>query len=546
MKRCKKWISLLMAGMLVTATLAGCGNSGNGKTDTTAAAGTAAAGTESAVDAGTGNGTAAGDRNIVFGLNNTWGSVLPFENTSTYTAVILDTLYEPLVMATDHTETRAAESIDVSEDGLLWTVHLNPACVWSDGEPCTAEDWVWTLQSFTSPEFGAHGSTYRYSQMEGTDDTGLVPEGGALSVERVDEYTFTIGWKRPTYVDEFVGTSAKHFCAVPKHMLEDIPLSELESNEFWRNPVTNGCCTIVEETVAGQEITLAAKDEYYLGAPDFDRLTFRVVATSNAANAMVNGDIDVFYPVLSYEVNQEIVGQNGIHIIRDMSQRTVNCMPINNSRYNANVRRALNMLIDKKALAMLKAGEDGVPAGDPYLMYMDYYKEYTHERDVEGAKALLDEENFDYDNTVITLGVGDSSQNVGMIIQQNLAEAGVQVDLRVGEATTVFADQAEGNIDALIISYREGFSPTYLSSHFAPATDRYTHTEDTRFAELAEKINACTDETEKLELTQEMQQLFWDECPWIFLYSVPEDIAFSAKVGSADGVFGIWKWKLAE
>ena len=89
-------------------------------------------------------------------------------------------------------------------------------------------------------------------------------------------------------------------------------------------------------------------------------------------------------------------------------------------------------------------------------------------------------------------------------------------------------------------------SEQYLASHFSPATDRYTHTDDERFADLAVRINACTDEAEKLELTQEMQQLFWDECPWIFLYSVPQDMAFSSKVVSADGVFGVWKWKLAE
>jgi ABC-type transport system substrate-binding protein len=36
----------------------------------------------------------------------------------------------------------AAESWEVSEDGLTWYFHLRPGQVWSDGTPLTANDWV--------------------------------------------------------------------------------------------------------------------------------------------------------------------------------------------------------------------------------------------------------------------------------------------------------------------------------------------------------------------------------------------------------------------
>ncbi len=121
---------------------------------------------------------------------------MPFNNTSTYASLIIDALYEPLVAAGEDLEMRAAESIDISEDGLVWTVHLNPEVVWSDGEPVTADDWVWTFQTITNPELG---------------------------VTLIDEYTFEMRWKEATYLDEFAGTSAGHFIALPRHCLEDIP-----------------------------------------------------------------------------------------------------------------------------------------------------------------------------------------------------------------------------------------------------------------------------------------------------------------------------------
>ena len=40
----------------------------------------------------------------------------------------------------------AAESWTQSEDGLTWTFKLRPGLVWSDGEPLTAEDFVFALQ----------------------------------------------------------------------------------------------------------------------------------------------------------------------------------------------------------------------------------------------------------------------------------------------------------------------------------------------------------------------------------------------------------------
>ncbi len=45
----------------------------------------------------------------------------------------------------------AAESWDVSEDGLTWYFHLRPGQVWSDGTPLTANDWVATYRWMADP-----------------------------------------------------------------------------------------------------------------------------------------------------------------------------------------------------------------------------------------------------------------------------------------------------------------------------------------------------------------------------------------------------------
>jgi ABC-type transport system substrate-binding protein len=48
----------------------------------------------------------------------------------------------------------AAESWEVSEDGRVWTFHIMPGQVWSDGTPLTAYDYEATFRLGASPEHG--------------------------------------------------------------------------------------------------------------------------------------------------------------------------------------------------------------------------------------------------------------------------------------------------------------------------------------------------------------------------------------------------------
>src|SRR5690606_18629640 len=49
-------------------------------------------------------------------------------------------------------EPRAAESWDISADGRTYTFHLRPAARWSNGEPVTAADFVYSFRRLVDPE----------------------------------------------------------------------------------------------------------------------------------------------------------------------------------------------------------------------------------------------------------------------------------------------------------------------------------------------------------------------------------------------------------
>ncbi|MCD7813331.1 MAG: ABC transporter substrate-binding protein [Lachnospiraceae bacterium] len=470
----------------------------------------------------------AGEKSFVFGVSSTWNTWLSVNDTVTQNQMIHMMLFEPLITYGDAVYYRACESIDYSEDYKIWTMHLNENITWSDGEPTTADDYVFSWNFLTDPEFGVYTYTYYFNLLEGTEDSGLRAEGSELGVYKIDDYTLELHWKEATSLSDLT-TNNMLWSVYPKHILGDLPVAEIMDDPYWSAPIGNGACVFESEPVIGQELVLRARDDYYMEL-DFDKVTYLVVDTTNAANALLNGDIDTFYPELSTDVRKELDGQNGISFYLDEGTRTIYSLAINNERYSKPVRQALTMLIDKSIIAQAAAGEEGVPQGDPYLIYQDYYQEYTDVVDVDAAKAILDEEGFDYSRP-LTLACGEARTNWAMIIQQNLAAAGITVEITTGDASTIFSAQANGEVDAVMMGNNERFDPSSHYDKFSPGTGTYTHNnDDYTIYDLARQIAFTEDEDEKFALAQELQLVYWDICPWIFLFSIPSYIPTTEKL----------------
>ena len=145
---------------VVLAVAAGCGSSGSSDTTTSAGA--------SSSDV------------LRIGTVNYIDSLNPYNyiESQAYNAMIM--IYPQLVQyAPDFTfEGDWASSWKTSDDGLDWTFTLRPDTKWSDGEPLTASDAAWTIN--TTVKYGA-GSTAAMAaalahvkNAEATDDTTLV------------------------------------------------------------------------------------------------------------------------------------------------------------------------------------------------------------------------------------------------------------------------------------------------------------------------------------------------------------------------------------
>jgi len=70
-----------------------------------------------------------------------------------------------------------AESWDISDDGLIYTFHLNPRARWSNGDPVTAQDFVWSWPRVITHR-ALRGISWRRIHHVYRIDLGLSPWGG--------------------------------------------------------------------------------------------------------------------------------------------------------------------------------------------------------------------------------------------------------------------------------------------------------------------------------------------------------------------------------
>ena len=127
----RRVLALLCAGILAAGMLAGCGGSSDSKDSR--------AKTEESKTEKKSDGT------FTVALNYMPTSLEPSTASDDQTSLVRP-IFEPLFIETkDGIEYYLADKVDISEDGKTYTIHLNDKANWSDGEPVTVDDILFTM-----------------------------------------------------------------------------------------------------------------------------------------------------------------------------------------------------------------------------------------------------------------------------------------------------------------------------------------------------------------------------------------------------------------
>jgi len=167
-----------------------------------------------------------------------------------------------------------AERWEVSGDGLTWTFFLRRNVRWHDGREFTADDVKFTYDIVTDPKLGAGGAAnFR----------------GIKEIQVADKFTVRFVLTSPTAsLAAFMATNAG---IIPKHAFEGVadPWTHDAFNK--RAPVGTGAYK-VGQYVPGSHVTLVRNDAYFLGRPQLDSVTFKVLPDANTQIAqLLSGEL---------------------------------------------------------------------------------------------------------------------------------------------------------------------------------------------------------------------------------------------------------------
>ena len=291
----------------------------------------------------------AADENVVTIAMQTSPNLDPQWNAGATGAWLLGVMYEGLydVTATGF-ELGGAERVDISDDATIWTFYLRQDAKWSDGQPVTANDYVYSLRRLVNPEIS---TTYMLDYGQYLKNGAAIANGEMaveeLGVTAIDDYTLEIQLENPcTYFDSILTYSAFF------PMREDMVVEDGTGNWAWdaEKSVTNGPMKMIS-CDEDQEIVMV-KNEYFHSADEIalDRLVVRLIDDTNTTLQLLEtGEVDLINTYPSEET--ERLQEAGLyHASPALSTNFLLLQCENEPTNNALVRQALSYAIDRDFL----------------------------------------------------------------------------------------------------------------------------------------------------------------------------------------------------
>ncbi|QGS36198.1 oligopeptide ABC transporter substrate-binding protein [Aerococcus viridans] len=172
------------------------------------------------------------------------------------------------------------------------TITLKEGLKWSDGEPLTAEDVIYSYEVIGHPDYTGIRYDGTFQNVVGMEEYHSGEADTISGITQVDDVTVEIEFQEVSPSMLQAGGGVWSY-AMPKHYLEDVPVAELASSEKIRStPVGDGPFRITKVT-PGESVEYEANEYYWQGEPKLDNVVVEVVPSSSVVPALENGTYDV-------------------------------------------------------------------------------------------------------------------------------------------------------------------------------------------------------------------------------------------------------------
>ena len=431
-----------------------------------------------------------------------------------------------------------AKSEEVSEDGLTHTYKLRKDAKWANGDPVTANDFVYAWHRI----FKNKGNYYYMfadgiASIQGAQELSDKIDAGeeltddnlnSMGVKAVDDYTLEVKTTvRVSFLDELL--------AFPPFYPINEKFAEKQGNKYGKSAKTilgNGAFTMTNwepGSVAEFEKNESYYDQKHV---KLNKLVMKLVQEPKvAAQSFEAGETD--YAPINSDLVDKYKDDEAFKQVYDGFLFYISVNFQNSDLANLNVRKAISLAINRKDLCenVLKDGSQAAkgfvpsglsisPEGKDFRDEADTYTSY----DKKAAQAALDEGLKELGKSEITLrvtyGTDESPMDVFATYLQNALSKldGIKVEM---VATTkqdrIYNKQKNGDFDLAVTRWGPDYGDptTYLTIALSANSNNYGKWSNSEYDQLVGQVGVESDVNKRWQEMKDAEKILLDDYAYI-------------------------------
>ncbi|MDQ2188925.1 ABC transporter substrate-binding protein [Vibrio sp. A14(2019)] len=430
-----------------------------------------------------------------------------------------------------------------TSDNQTYTFYLRKDAKWSNGDPVTAQDFVYSWQRAVDPATASPYSWYmEYTKMKNAKEIIAGEKASTtLGVKALDDHTLVVELDTP--LPYFVMMTG-HTTMKPVHK----GTIEKHGDEWTRagNYVSNGAY-MLDRWVVNERLELKRNPNYWDDSKTvINKVTFLPIENQVAEmNRFLSGEIHITneVPIEHFRRLQRdhadsvsVVGSLCTYYYGFNNQKP----PFDDVR----VRKALSFAIDRDVIANAIMGQGEKPAyfltpeiTAGFQPEMPAYGKMTQQQRLAEAKKLLEEAGYNRSNPLrfnLLYNTSENHRKVATAIQSMWRSGlGVNVTLENQEWKTYLDSRREGNFDVTRAGwcgdYNEASSFLTLMKSSNSSNDPRYHNEE--YDALMAKAMATTSEKERQAIYAQAEKLLARDMPIAPIYQYVKSRLLSPQVG---------------
>ena len=410
-----------------------------------------------------------------------------------------------------------AESVEVDESRLVYTVRLRDGARWEDGAPVTSDDVKATLEAIVDPKTPALYRRSFFADLE--------------KVETVDARTARVTF-RTAYAAR---RDAFNLPLLPARLYRG---TDVATNPANRRPLATGPFRLA--SWEGGTVRLVRNTQYFGEAPEWEQVVLRVVPESSSAfQGLLTGALDESR--LNAVQRTEAAKEPAIREVR-YDEIAYTYLAWNNRLpqfEDPRVRRALTMLVDREAIARTLYAGLARPANGPLPPGL-----WPHDatlaplpHDPAKAAALLDESGWRKGKDGVRAksgvrlafalsfgGASDRQRQIVELAQRSFRQEGIEMALAPMEWGAFVEKVDAGDYEACSLSLNldpnPDLRPNWHSSQVPPNGMNHAFYRNPRADALMDELATTFDRGKATALYAQLQRILAEDQPFSFLHTV--------------------------